>query len=272
VQFHNAVQGEWIRLVGKNANGRLRILKRFARTERVAELAGSGGAWELRQWSRDDIAGVPRFEVEPINAMSATFEGRQSLAEMMGVTGDALFDFITTGSLKKVTETRTLQLELVERNKALLLRGIGLAPVDMQASMQSGQPVFADDGQEHVSILKSDPHHLAIPAYLSVVNSPEARADAALTQAALDCVAESQRLWGALTLDDCAAYGIPPLPSKSMGMPAPGALQGPPTAGGAPPNDGPPSPLPAPPEPPQDPLTGESQDNAELGLSKDSIA
>lgn len=215
VQYHQVAQDEWIRLIERNANGRLRLLKRFARTERVAEIAGESGGWEVRKWKAEDIAGVERFAVEPINPMSATFEGRQAIAEQLGIQGDALLDFITTGSMKKVTETRTLQLELVERNKSLLLRGVGLAPVDQAASMQAGQPVFVEvpKGQEVVTILRSDPHHIAIPAYLSVVNSPESRTDNALVQPALDCVQESLRLWMTLTPDECQAFGIPPLPS-----------------------------------------------------------
>jgi len=168
--------------------------------------------------------------VEPINPMSATFEGRQAIAEQMGIQGDALLDFITTGSMKKVTDGRMQQLELVERNKALLLDGKGLPPVDMQASMQSGQPVFTRPPEgEFVSILRSDPHHLAIPQYLAVVNSPESRGDVALVQPALDCVQESMRLWATLTPDECAAYGVPPLPStmQMAGMPQAPAAPGP---------------------------------------------
>ena len=232
VQYHQISQDEWVRLIEKNANGRLRLLKRFARTERVAEIAGSANSWEMKQWKAEDIAGVERFQVEPINPMSATFEGRQAIAEQMGVTGDNLFDFMTTGSLKKVTEARTLQLELVERNKALLMRGIGMAPIDQEQTAMTGQPVHAtpEKGAEYVSILRSDPHHLAIPAYLSVVNSPESRSDAELVAPALDCVAESQRLWATLTPDDCQAFGIPPLPSAMAAAATPQAPSAPPPA------------------------------------------
>lgn len=272
VQYHQVSQDEWVRLIEKNANGRLRLLKRFARVERVAEIAGAGGAWEVQKWKADDIAGVERFQVEPINPMSATFEGRQAIAEQMGVQGDALLDFITTGSLKKVTETRTNQLELVEQNKALLLKGIGLAPVDMAASQQQGQPVFTQpppgpDGEppQCVSILRSDPHHLAIPAYLSVVNSPQSRAEPTLITAALDCVTESLRLWMTLSPDECAAFGIPPLPSTAqVPMMPPGAAPGSGLASGVP--QPPPKPQGVPgeqppglPEPPRDPINGEAQ-------------
>jgi hypothetical protein len=273
VSFHQISQDEWLRLIERNANGKLRQLKRFARSERVTEIAGAGGAWEVKKWQASDIAGVPRFQVEPINAMSATFEGRLAIAEQMGVTGDALFDFMTTGSLKKVTETRTNQLELVERNKALLLRGVGLAPLDQQASAMAGAPVYAQTEGEVVSILKSDPHHLAIPAYLSVVNSPESRADANLIRAALGCVMESLRLWATLTPDECQAFAIPPLPSSAAMMmpPAPGGTPTEPPApsGSEPPTASTPQGQPGQaglPSPPPDPLTGAKQDGANLAV------
>jgi hypothetical protein len=215
-----------------------------------------------------------------VNPMSATFEGRQAIAEQMGIQGDALFDFITTGSLRKVTEQRTLQLELVERNKAMLMRGVGLPPVDMDASVEKGEPVFVDSQEESMRVLRSDPHHLAIPAYLSVLNSPQARTEAKLTSVVLDVVSESLRLWAQLTKDECMAFGIPPLPSTleaAIGVPGFGASPGP---GAAPPPQtkpeaqpspqGPPSELPAPaskmPEPPSNPQTGGESDVMQLGL------
>ena len=276
VQYHQVAQDEWVRLIEKNANGRLRLLKRFARTQRVAEIAGSAGGWEMAHWQSEDIAGVERFQCEPINPMSATFEGRQAIAQQMGVQGDALFDFMTTGNLKKVTETRTMQLELVERNKSMLMKGIGLPPVDMAASQMQGAPVFIDTpGQDFVRLLKSDPHHIAVPHYLSVVNSSEARGNPQLCTAALDVVQESLRLWSTLTPDEAAAFGIPPLPSTMQPppMPAPGAPH--PAPHGMAPHAPPPHPktqdgksdLPDKlPQPPKNPMTGaQERPNLDLG-------
>lgn len=277
VQYHQVSQNAWVRLVQRNATGRLKLLKRFARTERVATIAGAGAGWELKNWKAADIAGVSGFQMEPINPMSATFEGRTAIVEMLGITGDALLDFVTTGSLKKVTEQRTLQLELVEKNKALLLRGIGLAPVDMAQSMAAGQPVFVapppgPEGKpaEYVTIAKTDPHHLAIPAYMSVVNSPETRADTKLATAALDCVNESMRLWTSLTPDECAAFGIPPLPSHMQPamppQPGPASETTDEQPGAVPTPEGQPEAASDFPAPPPDPITGESQDSADLSL------
>lgn len=279
VAFHGPTQGSWIRLISEVVNGRLRILKRFARSERVAEISGGGDTWELRSWSRADLADVPRFLVEPVNPMSATFEGRQAIAEQMGIQGDALFDFITTGSLRKVTEQRTLQLELVERNKAMLMKGIGLPPVDMDASLEKGEPVFTEGDEESMRVLRSDPHHLAIPAYLSALNSPQARQDAKMTATVLDVVSESLRLWAQLSKDECVAFGIPPLPSTleaAVGVPGFGSTPAQPEAQqvSAKPESasprGPPSELPKPasklPKPPGNPQTGGESDITQLGL------
>lgn len=261
VQYHQVAQDEWIRLVEKNANGRLRLLKRFARTERVAEIAGAAGEWEVKNWQADDIAGVERFQVEKTDPMSSSFEGRQAIAEMLGVQGDALLDFMQTGSLRKVTETRTMQLELVERNKALLMRGIGMPPVF--------QPVT--DEQEFVVVAKSDPHHLAIPAYLSVLNAPATRHDSALSNAVLDVVTESMRLWLTLTLDECTAFQIPPLPSITMraSMPPPVAPAPAPAEDGAAPSgppEGQPDENPPLPAPPPNPITGAETATGALDL------
>lgn len=269
VQYHQISQDEWIRLIEKNANGRLRLLKRFARTQRVAEIAGAADTYEIKEWKAEDIAGVERFQVEPINPMSSTFEGRQAIAEQMGVTGDQLFDFMTTGSLKKVTEGRTMQLELVEKNKSMLLRGVGMAPIDPQQTAMTGQPVHATppEGSEYVSILRSDPHHLAIPAYLSVVNSPTSRADAKLVAPALDCVAESLRLWATLTPDECQAFGIPPLPSAVQAAAMPQAPSAPPPANEPTGAEAPHTPQGQPgqadlPKPPPSPIEGENSPDA----------
>lgn len=278
VQYNQAAQAEAVKLVSRNANGILKLLQRFADSPRQAELAGDAGAYELKEFSRGDIEGVPGFTVEPVDPLSQSFEHRQALAEMLIQAGvlqpDDLLSFVETGTLKSATAHKKLARESVERNQALLFKGVGLPPVDMQASMAGGEPVFIEDGQEHVRILKSDPHNIAIQMYLAVVASPQARQDPKLLQPALDAVAESLRLWMALTPDECQAFGIPPLPIH-LQPPMPGGTT-PPGAGAT---DGTPPPAPGPtdatspgpetpkvPAPPENPLTGEQPPPDATGL------
>lgn len=261
VQYHSGPQRQYVRLVRNNANGRLRLLQRFAKSKRVAQIAGAAGAYELREWTSGDIEDVPGFDVEVVSPASASFEGRLTTAEMIGIKGEALLDFLATGSLRKVTQNQTAQQEIVDRNRALLERGVGLPPVDANASMIAGEPVFVDDQKEHVRLTRADPHHLAIPSYLSVLNVPDAREDPERSGAVLQVVSESLRLWRSLTPDECFAFGIPPLPSQMQG-PAmePTDLPGPEAASR--------DMMPAEPEtelpkPPADPITGQEQSDVQ---------
>lgn len=274
MQYHAVAQGERIRLRSRNINGQLQLLKRFARSPRQTELAGAARAYEMKEWQSEDISDVERFDVEPVDPSTNSREGRQYSLEILMQTGtvkdgSAALTFLQTGSLEAVTQTQTAQRELVEANVALLQKGIGLPQVDMQASQMAGEPQFIEppEGTEVLRIYKSDPHHLAIPAYLGVLASPASRGDAQLVQACQEAIQESLRLWQTLLPDEAAAYGIPPLPSQLMaaapppmgGEPPPPPGDGPTPEGGAPEEPGLPS-------PPEDPLSGQQQDTGATGL------
>ncbi len=282
MQYHAVAQAERVRLRARNANGKLRLLKRFARSPREVEIAGKARAYEMKEWQADDLSDVVRFDVEPVNPMSSSFEGRQATLEMLiqfGTIkdGTSALTFLQTGSLEAVTQTLTAQRELVESNVSLLQSGIGPPPVDMAQSMAQGSPVFIEpplgpNGEpgQAVRIMKSDPHHLAIPAYLGVLASPASRADASMVKACTEAIQLSLSYWQQLLPDEAAAYGIPPLPSQlamgmGPGMPPGGPAGGPPeepspeAAGGPPEQPGMPS-------PPEDPLTGNHEGADATGL------
>ena len=270
VQYHEVAQKGYVRLVQRNANGRLRLLKRFARTERVAELVGASGEWESKKWKAEDIAGIARFDVEPVNPASTSFEGRQAILDMMApgeVDVMGRIDFLQTGSLPKALQSNTARSDVVDRNVELLERGIGLPPI--AGANPDGSPMFQAGG-EFVRLYKSDPHHLALPRYIAVANSAASRTDKRAA-AAISAAMETFRLWTSMTPDECIAYGIPMLPSHQMAMAPP-----PPSPGGPPP-PGAPSGGPAPVEPPGDegvplpapppsPVTGEGQSSDALDL------
>lgn len=279
VQYHQAAQGEYIRLVESNVTGVLRLAQRFAQTQRVAEIAGKAGAHEVRQWSAKDVAGVRRFACEPINPMLRSYEARMALAENLAsrvdaktgepwLTRDGYLSVYTTGDVKEPLESSKTRMELVAEHKTLLRQGIGLPPVDMDASMRVGAPVFTDDGQPHVRLLKTDPHWLAYNEYRAVLDSPAARENPKVVQAVTDVMQETLRLWGSLSPDEIAALGGQPLPSQMQAMmppmgppgapPPPGAEEGPPPMAG--PADETKLPI-----PPPNPITNESQGREALG-------
>lgn len=277
VQVHQTAQGEYFRLVENIATGCLALSQRFARTTQTAEIAGKGGAYELKKWSQKDVANVPRFSLELVNPLTQSFEGRQAEAEFLATQGwiskQGYLALKSTGSLKEPLEAEQSKLELVAQHKELLRQGIGLPPIDMQRTEQAlmanpaAGPVFVDDGQEHVRLAKYDPHWLTIPEYAAVLFSPAARENPAIVEAVDGVVRESLRLWASLTPDELAVLGGQPLPSQLQastpaGPPAPmrpatggSAAQAPKTPG-----------EPALPEPPKDPITQNQQGAESLNL------
>lgn len=291
IQYHAVAQGDFVRLVEWSANSRLRILKRFAKADREAELVGKARKYELKKWSEKDIAGVPGFDVEPVNPAANTFESRAAIGEMLVQRGlmnaESYLAFVQTGNLEQGLATKTAQKELVESNLELLQSGVGLPPVDnaAMAPLMAGYqqqvqqaaaaglpppnpplPVFAKTppNVQVLRILKSDPHHLTIPAYVGVLASPASRADAKLMKAATEAIELSLQYWQSLTPDESACYGIPPLPSQLAASARPGGAPGGAPGEGSPPDEAPPGQPPGEKTPeegaieqPKDPMTGE---------------
>ena len=249
IQYHAVAQGDFVKLVKWDANSRLRLFKRFARSERTTQLVGKGRAYELKKWSEKDIAGVQGFDVEVVNPSANSFENRTAIAEMFVSKGlmspEDYLTFVQTGNLEQGLKTKTAEKELIESNVELLQEGVGLPEVDMvqmkplmeehvaqtQQAMATGMeppppplPIFRStpEGQKVLRILKSDPHHLAIPAYRAVLSSPTSRADSKLMKAALEAIQLSLAFWQSLTPDEAACYGIPPLPSQLAAAMPPG--------------------------------------------------
>ncbi|MDP2271265.1 MAG: hypothetical protein Q8K32_11075 [Archangium sp.] len=265
VQVHQTATGEYVRLVENVATGLLKLSQRFAKSEQTAEIAGKSGAFELKKWKREDIAGVPRFAVEIVNPLTQSFEGRQAEAQFMAdrvdpktgkpwLSREGYLTLKSTGSLKEPLEADQAKLELLTQHKTLLRKGKGLPPIDMEATEEAltqwslaseaaaagGEPAgpapgpvfMGGDGEQYVRLNKLDPHWYAIPEYFSVLLSPAARENPAVVKAVLGVIQESQRLWASLTPDELAIMGGPPLPSQ-IAASQPGI---PPEAGGSAPS------------------------------------
>lgn len=263
VEFHQVSQSAYLRLVKRIANARLRLWKRFAKSPRELGV-GEGDSYEVAQWQADNLVPVERFDVEPINPQSESFEARQAQAEMLAQSGVVksavdLLTFIQTGSLPKVTDFATKQAEIAEAQQQALLKGMGLPPVDPVASAAAGMPVFVDDGGEYLRILAAHPHHLCIQGFVSLLNGTT---DADLIRRAQEAIDYSLSLWRSLDADACEAYGLPPLPSHlGVAGPMPGEE-------GAPddmPTGQPTEPAQDLPAPPENPITGEGAAPVEAG-------
>lgn len=269
VEFHSRLQASYERLVQRTRTGILQLLQKYAKTERVALVSGVANSWALKHFQAGGLQKVDRFVCEPVNPAMKTLAGRvgffQPLLESGQVTLDEYLSVVQTGRwVPRMRFTRDNQAR-IEREKELLMRGIGLPPVQMgpmgPVLDAAGMPVFVDDGQPHIRPLITDTHWLDIPEYLAVLAMPEVRDNPAVVQAVTEAVDYKKRLWR--SMDPAIIMllkGMLPPPEMMMGGPGgpppPGGSQGAPPMPGdvAGPPSGPQVPLP---KPPPNPLTGE---------------
>jgi hypothetical protein len=222
VQYHQSGQAAYYRLVERSRTGVLEILKRFVTSARVTQLIGKAGEWASREWSKDNIQRISRVVVEPVNPMMKTFAGRMAMLEQLGadMEPDAKMSLMLTGSLEEKLDGPKAREGRIAKEKDLLRQGIGMPPLDLQASMMAGQPVFLPVPGEFVRPIATDPHWLDIPEYLSVIASPLSRADPRCVEAVLSLVEEKLRLWRNMSLDLIMLLGGQPAPTTTMLGPA----------------------------------------------------
>lgn len=277
LEFHSNGQRAHNRFSQKHREGQIKLLKKFAKTRRVAAIVGSGGAWAFKEWSREDIEGVEGVPMEPVSAQAKTYAQRVSIADSLlekGLINDPqqYLNVYTTGRLDPVFQYAQENKARIQKEKELLMRGIGLPPLAVDEFGEviigdNGLPLFAPVKGEFVVPMKWDSHDLDLKEYRAVLASPSARQNPEVQKAVTQVADLKLRMWATLTPDELFAYGLPPLPSQ---MPPPMGEM-PTETGVAAPGEGD-EPKPDPeradasletgvrqPAPPPNPITGEQQ-------------
>lgn len=203
VEFHSGLQEAYERLVQRDRTGILKLLQIFANSERVALIAGKGNHWALREFKRQDIENFNRFVIEPINPSLKTLAGKVSFAQplLQGgmITPQQYLQLHSTGRLEPITDFSAANQARIERNKELLMQGIGLPPFKMgpdgNPQLNQGLPEFADVKGLFVRPLITDTFWADIPEYLSILATPEIREINQVTQKVLQVVQYCMALW-----------------------------------------------------------------------------
>ena len=285
VQYNSRGQASYAHVLERSRTGMLKLLQRFATTERVAVLGGKANEYKHVTWTNEKLKNVDRFVVEAVNPLTQTYSGRMEAADQLldkGLVDDPKQYLLVreTGRLEPMLESDEATLMSIRREREQLQLGIGLPPVDPEASfnaaakaMAAGQPppgpLFSDDGQPHVRPLLYDKHWRYIPEDLGVLAMPQTRDNPKIVEAVTGVVEERRRLMRLIGPDMLAVLGCPPEiaamlmpmpmgPPASSGAPKPGASSETkaPEVAGLPPG-APRIAAPKPAKPPPNPLTGE---------------
>lgn len=278
VEFHSRLQAAYETLIQRNRTNVLKLLQKYAQTERVALVAGKANTWALKSFSGQTLKGVKGFVIEAVNPAMKTLAGRvgfvQPLLDKGQVSLPDYFQFMQTGRTDFLTRSAGMDGARRERNIELLMQGVGLPPIRQQPGPDgmmtpvldaNGMPMLVDDGQPHVRPVVFDAHWDDIKAYRDVLAQPEARDNPQVVAAVMGVIHYQLQLWRQM---DPALIMIlkGPMPPPPM-QPGMGPPPGPPGPPGPPPSHGGPPPKPDEPgahlpQPPKNPITGEAQPGA----------
>lgn len=209
------------------ATAELRILKAFAKDERMAVVAGKAKSWMLKSFTGDDMSAVDLIMVEPVKDTSRNRAGKFGIAELMAQFGvqlkpEHIIDLVNTGQLESQFEHEQANVLRIKAENELL--GEGKRP----------------------PVLMARTHWLDIPEHLALLSSPDVVERPEVVDAVLATVSEKLEAWRTMPPDLLALLGGPPPPMPAGMVPMGPGGELPPEAmpqeapAGAPPGAAPP--------------------------------
>lgn len=215
VQFQSRFQGSYVRLTENAGTGVIRILKKFATSERCSSIAGSYDTDALRSFKADDISHIDRVEVEAGSPMFRTVAGKFDIATQLLERGlikdlNAYYQVLETGRLEPITDpARRAALRIQEENE-LLMKGPPIIPTGKFDEL-TGEPLMSVEGLP-VVITQNPADHIRHAA--SVLDSADALANPSVVAAVTEHILEHLRVWREAPPDLLQLLGFPMPPPK----------------------------------------------------------
>lgn len=217
-QYNEGLQKGVVRFREDTATFELRILKKYAHEERIAQVAGKAKGWMAKSYSAEKLSKVDAIHVQPVGAASRTLAGHFGMLETFSNFGvplnpEQIVELAQTGQYQSDFDAPLAnRFRICEENEGL---------------MEGKVP----------PIIMPRTHWVDIPEHLALLNSPSIVERPDVVQAVLDTVTQKMALWRAMPPDLLAMLGGPPPPGiLPTGMPPDAGM--PPGPGGAPPPEG----------------------------------
>lgn len=216
-------------LLMQGCNQTLRLLQMHATTSRkVPLIVGKAKKSMLREFSAKDLDLLDSTQAEEVSALMRVPSGRLEVANQLlaakGAGGQPLINeqqymaVLETGQLEPLTEGPMAQLMNIRQENERLSAGEVLdsppPPVDPLTGMPLPLPPGAPPPVTTALIIDHHPMHIS--EHVTVLASPEARADPAIAAATLNHIQAHIRLWREADPALLASLGIPPPPAPVM--------------------------------------------------------
>ena len=221
IQFNSGLQASYAQLLEDTGTGMINILKTYATTPRIADIAGKSNEPYMQEWTKESIDQINRVVVDMGNPLSTSLAGRLNLAENLMAGGfmenpDQYIQVLETGRLEPVLEGK--------RRENVFIKGENEA---LRA------------GEKEVIALVTDRHQVHIMEHKTLLSDVDARTDRDLQIRVLKHIQEHITLLRTTDPGLLALLGEQPLPPlQPEGQPPvmapgqPGPQPKPPVGGG----------------------------------------
>lgn len=195
VQFTSDFQQSIVRYLSRSGEDCLSIFQAFAEEAVQIEVTGESGTL-LAQYSGADIGSVKRVRVDIGNPLARTLAGRMELGNQLMALAQQnqqpldmgqYLRVLETGRLEPLTDLDTKKRRNIHQENEMLARARFQQGPDGKPLMQphpaTGAPQSVLDPASLPKALATDDWTLHVKNHLSVLDSPEARANPAVRQA-----------------------------------------------------------------------------------------
>jgi hypothetical protein len=164
INFNSSPQQAYSKMVESVASALINIVKKFAKTPRIALISGVANQSYLDQFTADKLNGVSRIECEEINPLSTTTAGRMQMASDLiqagQITNPKMYlEVVKTGNLEVLDEGDEAELLLIKAENEMIMNG--------------DVPIVNPD-DDHVTHLKGHKQVMADPKMRKIVNIKQA--------------------------------------------------------------------------------------------------
>lgn len=211
VQYASKFQESWAMLLEDGGTKIFELLKVFAQTERVAEMAGKVNKGRIQSFTGKDLDQIQRVVVELGNPMQRTVAGKVQIADHlleMGMvkTPQQYLQVMETGSLDALTEGPEAELDLIRGENELMM-----------------------DGKfDSVRVLVGDAHLLHVQEHRTLLSNPMVRMDDTITAGILAHIQEHKEIYETQEPFWAQISGEPPSPPMNPQVPPEAAMPPPP--------------------------------------------
>jgi len=175
IQFNSGLQHSYAQLLEALGTGTISMLRDYAKTKRVALIAGISNKSYLKEFKGTDLEKIDRVVVDMGNPLSKTLAGRLQIGDTLVERGlvnspDQYLQIIETGTLQPMVEGKEAEIMNIRSENEML---------------SNKKQVFA---------VFTDNHHLHIKEHKNVLASPDSRKEVGLIERTMNHINEHLHL------------------------------------------------------------------------------